>query len=232
MRQFFALLLAAGMLLLFSVSASAAAPRPNALSELYSAEGTYTDSVGNTENYTFHVPQLNADTEAAAEINGEIRERFGAAVESQLTGMEEGYSLWCWRVEWHPYWHGDQLFLLVVSKMEAGFTDYAAYGYDFAGGERITNEKLLAELGVSEEEYLTNLREKVRLMFEDMYRDVPDDIREKAGLEKMLEDTLAWADMAQPAFIDGAGTVETVVKIASLAGAGWYYHLVTPFAYG
>ena len=48
----------------------------------------------------------------------------------------------------------------------------------------------------------------------------------------MLQKTLAWADMDQPMFIDGVGTVETIVKIASIAGADWYYHLATPFAYG
>ena len=25
---------------------------------------------------------------------------------------------------------------------------------------------------------------------------------------------------------------EAIVKIVTIAGAGWYYHLVTPFAYG
>ena len=33
-------------------------------------------------------------------------------------------------------------------------------------------------------------------------------------------------------FVDGIGGLEAVMKIYSLAGADWYYHLVTPFAYG
>ena len=57
-------------------------------------------------------------------------------------------------------------------------------------------------------------------------------IREQAGMDVMLQKTLSWADMDQPIFIDGVGTVETIVKIASIAGADWYYHLATPFAYG
>ena len=48
MKRILSLLLAACMLLLFSVPAAAAGPRPGAVVELYSAEGVYTDSVGNT----------------------------------------------------------------------------------------------------------------------------------------------------------------------------------------
>ena len=33
-------------------------------------------------------------------------------------------------------------------------------------------------------------------------------------------------------FVDGIGGLEAVMKIYSLAGEDWYYHLVTPFAYG
>lgn len=232
MKQILSFLLAFAVMSLLCASAFAEAPQTNAVAELYSAEGVYTDSVGNTESYTYHVPQLNADSAAAEEINAEIRERFGSAVEGQLSNMKEGYSLWSWHVEWHPYWHGDQLFLLITADSNGGFTDYAAYGYDFDSGERVTNEMILRELGISKEEYLAKLSEKVQFMFEEMYKDVPETIREQAGMEDMLQKTLAWADMEQPMFFDGAGTVETVVKIASIAGADWYYHLATPFAYG
>lgn len=232
MKHILSFLLAFAMISLLCASAFADAPQANAISELYSAEGVYTDSVGNTESYAYHVPQLNADSAAAKEINAEIRERFGSAVEAQLSNMKEGYSLWSWHVEWHPYWHGEQLFLLITADSNGGFTDYAAYGYDFDRGERVTNERILFELGISKEEYLAELSEKVQLIFEDMYKDVPENIRELAGMEDMLQKTLAWADMEQPMFFDGTGTVETIVKIASIAGADWYYHLATPFSYG
>ena len=65
MKRIFSLLIAACMLMLFSVPAAAAGPRPGAVRELYSAEGVYTDSVGNTTSYTFHVPLVAADTKAA-----------------------------------------------------------------------------------------------------------------------------------------------------------------------
>ncbi len=232
MKRFFSLLIAACMLMLFSVPAAAAGPRPGAVRELYSAEGVYTDSVGNTTSYTFHVPLVAADTKAAEAINDEIREEFGELVESQLSSMAGGYSLWSWNVSWHAYWHDSQLFLLITADMEGGFTDYAAFGYDFDTGKRVTNEDILREFGISEKKYLADLREKVQFMFEDMYKNLSEKDRKALGYDELLKKTLSWADMDQPMLIDGAGNVETIVKIASVAGAEWYYHLCTPFSYG
>ena len=52
----------------------------NAVCELYSVDGYYEDDVGNRDTYSYHVPQINADTPAAKEINTEIAERFGKLV--------------------------------------------------------------------------------------------------------------------------------------------------------
>ncbi len=224
----FALLLTAGL----PACAQESAPREDAVGLLYSAEGVYTDSLGNTENYSFYVPQLRAGTPAAQEINSDIAGRFGKLVTDQLESMAGGYSLWSWNVEWHAYWYGSQLFLLVVSDMEGGFSDYAAYGYDFDRECRVTNEMILDELGVSEEEYLENLREKVTFMVEDKFSMLTDEDRERFGCGELLEKTLGWLDAEQPLYIDGSGQPVTIVKLASIAGAEWYYHLATPFSYG
>ena len=66
----------------------------NAVSELYSVNGYYKDDVGNQTTYSYHVPQINADTPAAKEINAEIAENFGERVEIHFKYMEGGYSLW------------------------------------------------------------------------------------------------------------------------------------------
>ena len=91
---------------------------------------------------------------------------------------------------------------------------------------------ILSELGISEEEYLEILREKVQFMFEDMYGSLSPELKDMAGLDQLLEKTLGWLDLEQPMFIDQFGGIETIVKIASVAGAEWYYHLATPFSFG
>ena len=208
-------------------------PRKNAVYELYSAEGFYIDSVGNEVPYSFYVPQINADSPDADAINTEIAESFGALAEEQYQKMEGRHSLWAWKIEWHAYWDGNQLFLLIQSEENGGFCDYAAYGYDFDKGCRITNSMILEQRGIDEEEYLTNLKEKVQLMYEDMYSELPKRIPEASrAYQEVLEKTLEWQSLEEPMFIDQFGEIETIVKIGSIAGAGWFYYLATPFCYG
>ena len=232
MKKALCVLIVLALMLTGTTAAFAEPPQKNAVRELYSAEGYYVDDVGNEETYAYHVPQIVADTQAAEEINAEIAERFGGRVENQFRNMEGGYSLWSWHTEWHAYWNGTQLFLLVTADENGGFHDYAAYGYDFESGSRISNEMILEQRGISEEEYLENLKEKVQFMFEDMYSQLTEEQREAAGYDEMLEKTLNWQNMEQPMLIGRFGEIETIVKIASLAGAEWYYHLATPFVYG
>lgn len=220
-------------MLLFSFGGAAWAEVPgqhkHAVSELYSAEGTYTDDIGNVERYSFHVPQFNADTPTAHEINKEIAERYAYYVEAQFENMAGGYSLWSWHTTWHGYWYGNELFLLIETDLNGGLHDISAYGYDFENDCRVTGDMILKQLGLTEENYMDNLREKVQLMFEDMFSTSP---MKDMFYDELLEKTLNELSVEQPVFIDGAGQIETVVKFYIPAGAGRQYYLVTPYAYG
>ena len=112
----------------------------NAVCELYSVDGYYEDDVGNQDTYSYHVPQINADTPAAKEINTEIAEHFGKRVEHEFQNMEGSFSLVSWHTGWQAYWSGSQLFLLITSDNNGDMMEYGAYGYDFETGDRVTNE--------------------------------------------------------------------------------------------
>ena len=103
MKKAFSILLS--MLILLTVIPAACADQPcqNAVFELYSVDGFYEDDVGNRNNYSYHVPQINADTPAAAEINAEIAENFGERAETQFRYMEGGFSLWSRHTEWEAF---------------------------------------------------------------------------------------------------------------------------------
>ena len=223
------------LILLISYAATGFAdnPRQNSIFELYSAEGCYEDSVGNVESYSYHVPQIFSETPVVKEINAEIEERFGKRVEEQFEDMKEGYSLWSWHTEWHSYWDGSKLFLLISADENGGFKDYAVYGYDFETDHRVTNEMILEKRGINAEVYKENLREKAQLMFEDIYGTIPQESRQEMGYFSQLEKTISDENVEEAVlFVDGFGELEAIMKIYSLAGADWYYHLVTPFAYG
>lgn len=206
-------------------------PRKNAVYELYSIDGFYTDSVGNQEAYSFHVPQLLADSDDAQKINAEIEENFGKRVESQLGYMEGGYSLSCWSTEWHAYWAGNQLFLVISADENGDLHNYGAYGYDFNTGHRVTNKMILERMGIREEEYLKILKEKVQVLYEGIHASIPDDIRENSDYYDLMEKTIEWQTMDEPIFMNQFGEIETIALVGEMAGAGRDYYLITPFSH-
>lgn len=215
------------MLLTGAVSACAE-PVPSAVSELYSVEGTYTDSIGNRDNYSYHVPQIAADSSDAEEINTEIAKQYGQLVEKEFDCMEKGLSVICRNVEWQAFWNGSQLFLLLRSDTPNDVVEYSAYGYDFETGARITNEMILQQCGISEEEYLENLREAVRARFEEMNSGIPKERLEESDYDKLLERTLQWQSMDQPMYIDREGKLAVITEVGAFAGAGIYKQLIRP----
>lgn len=216
-------------ILLTGTITATAAPIPAAVSELYSAEGSYTDGVGNTTIYSYHIPQLSADTSDATEINTEIEKNYGELVEDQFHDMEEGLSLMCSNADWQAFWNGSQLFLLLSSDTQNDLMDYSAYGYDFDTGMRITNEMILQQSEISEESYLENLREAARSAFEKMNRGIPMDKLEESDYDELLERTLQWQTLEQAMYIDQDGEIATIAEIGTFAGAGKYKKLIRPF---
>ena len=216
------------MLFSCAVVSYADGSQQNAVYELYSADGYYEDGVGNQETYTFHVPQINADTKDAGEINAEIKADFGGRVEEQFKNMDRGTSLWSWHTEWEAFWNGSQLFLLITADMNGDNIEYGAYGYDFEAGKRVTNDMIFSQKGISEEQYMEKLREAVSVLFDELYVPVPEGAT--ISHDSLLEDTLSWLSVERPVFLNRYGEIETWVEIAAPAGAGKYAHLITPFS--
>ena len=199
----------------------------NAIIELYSVDGFYEDGVGNRETYSYHVPQINDNTPAAEELNAEIAKNFGERVETQFKNMEGGYSLWSRRTGWEAFWNGSQVFLLITAALEGDYTEYGAYGYDFESGSRVTNDMILKQKGLSEEQYLEKLREATTALFDERYQPIPEGVETSLSHDSLLGDTLGWLSAEQPIFLNRFGEIETWVWIATPAGAGRYNHLVT-----
>ena len=215
------------MFLLLTGMPAAFAERQNAIVELYSADGYYGDDVSNGIVYSYHVPQINADTPAAEEINVEIGEIFGTEVEDAFQKMEGGYSLICAHIGWEAYWSGDRLFLLITADLPNDSVTFGAYGYDFETRERVTNSMILEQKGITEQEYMENLREAVTALFEKDYTPIPEGVKTNLTDDSLLEDTLGWLSADQPIILNRYGEIETWVSIAKVAGAGKYDYLVT-----
>ena len=203
--------------------------RANAIFEYYSIDGSYTDNVGNLYLYSYHVPQINADSLDAQAINTQLREQFGTQAGWAMEDIARGTSITVYTIGWRAYWNGSQVFLLVSADFPNDVIDYFAVGYDFEKNCRITKEMLLEQLGISESDYILNLREKTAAAFEFEYagpgkNSVYYDIFYRTISDENLNEAML--------YLDGSGSLVSVVKIYTLAGAGWYYGLITPYAYG
>lgn len=227
MKRILSIMLILQVLFAFLPAGDADQTYQNAIIELYSVDGFYEDGVGNRETYSYHVPQINDNTPAAEELNAEIAKDFGERVETQFKNMEGGYSLWSRRTGWEAFWNGSQVFLLITAALEGDYTEYGAYGYDFESGSRVTNDMILQQKGLSEEQYLEKLREATTALFDELYQPIPEGVETSLSHDSLLGDTLGWLSSEQSIFLNRFGEIETWVSIATPAGAGRYDHLVT-----
>ncbi len=229
MKRTLTILLTLCLMLTYSTVVFADQTQKAPVCELYSVDGYYEDDLGNQYGYSYHIPQVNADTPDAEEINKEIAEEFGSLAEDQFEKMEKELSLVTGIIEWDAYWSGDQLFLLVTSDTPGDIIDYSAYGYDFETGSRVTNEMILEQRGISEKEYMEKLKESVGIMFGDIFK-IPEGVETDLNADEVLEHTLSGLNMDNPMFIDQHGAIVTIVQIDTIAGAGYNNYLATSFS--
>ena len=209
----------------FTPGASHAAPP---IRELYSEEFDYTDGVGNSGHYTYHVPQLAADTEGAADINSDIESKYGTILREVLEGKAGGVSLSCLYIAWETYQYGDILSLLVSCGWDYDMDEYSVYLYDTVSGRQLSTAELLAALGVDETAFLDAVRQAAAERFDGQYGAVGGDDAE------LLAERRDWTlseeniNLDVMAYTDGKGVIRVILPIGSIAGASAYEQVLTP----
>ncbi|MGM9606350.1 MAG: hypothetical protein ACI3XJ_02485 [Oscillospiraceae bacterium] len=199
-----------------------------AITELYSEDGSYEDMWGAGCDYSYHVPQLDADTPDAASINSEIAAFFGAAVEVSLQSMEDGVSPGVVSVTYESFRSGDVLSLVVKCIYYYGyFEDYCVYNYDVAAGKQLDNGDLLALLGIGEEDFLTAARRAAAQSFDEQIFPIWEDygFAEFPGLYQELRSRTISSENITPnlmLYLDG-GEGHVIVPIDNFTEAGWVY---------
>ena len=196
--------------------------------ELYSEEFDYTDGVGNSGHYTYHVPQLLADTEGAAAINSDVESKYGAILREVLEAKTGGFSLSCLYIAWETYQYGDILSLLVSCGWGYDMDEYSVYLYDTVSGRQLTTADLLAALHVDETAFLDAVRQAAAERFDGQYGAVDGD--DDALLAERREWTLSEENINLDvmAYADGKGVLRVILPIGSIAGASAYQQVLTP----
>ena len=195
------------------------------ITENYAEDGHYTDSLDNSWTYSYHVPQLTADTAGARAINAAIDEKFGDPVRGALKDMQQALSLGCVSVSWKSYRYEDVLSLVVKAEADWEFTDYAVYLYDAGRGVQLTTAELLEKLGVAQETFLDGLRRSAAAAFDEQAYIAAD---EGAALAQERSWTVGAENVNTEAMVyaDETGKLMAVLPVGSMAGAAWYYKVL------
>lgn len=201
------------------------------IAESYAIDGTYDDDVGNTWNYSIHVPQLRDESAEAQRINQEIRANYQREIDLLQESLDTGTSLMAGQVAWESRWNGSLLSLMIVDRWHTGSDYYEVYHYDFDQKTALTGSQVLARFGVEEEAFLENLRRGAAQTFDQIYDAFSGGVGEYE--KRFLPCARAWTLSNVPQSADdvafcpeGDSQFTAYIAIGSIAGASWYYQPV------
>ena len=197
------------------------------IKELYSEDFDYTASWGGSYHLSFHVPQIAADTQGAADINRAIEETYGPIITEEMGYVSEGTQVFTSSIAWETYQYNNILSLVVFYSYVIGGDHYNVYLYDIASGQQLTTANLLSALNVDDTTFLNALRQAAAERFDVQYDNLP------ANAEEFLAERREWTlsdeniKMDVPAYADASGTLYVVLPIGSIAGASEYEQILT-----
>ena len=200
------------------------------ITELCAEEGSYTDEWGNQYEYSWHIPQLNEESEAAEAVNARISDAFGTLVEEEKSKMELQASMDYVNISWERFWNESRLFLKITADCGAQ-KEIDVLGYDFAEKKQLTTGDIIKEARFTEEAYLAALKRAAFDYFDTTYTDnmTAEEYYEDFGGYLFRAECASekYINMEQPAYIDGEGKLKAIIPIPSIAGAAYYLHEVT-----
>lgn len=198
------------------------------ITELYNEDFDYTDGVGNSGHYTYHVPQIEADTQGAEAINKAISDAYTPIVNGVLEDVSDKVSLSCFYVAWESYQYENILSLVVSCGWDADVNEYNVYLYDIASGQQLTTADLLKALDVEETAFLEAVRRAAAAKFDTQYGAIAG-----GDTDEFLTERRDWTlsdeniNMDVRTYADGDGKLHVVLPIGSIAGADSYEQVLS-----
>lgn len=204
------------------------------VNELYSEEGSATDSEGTEYSYSYHIPQIEDDTTDAAAINEEIAALYGEIAKSSLESVANKEIPGCNIVTYESYRSEDVLSVVIKCAFYFGYyEEFGVYNYDTANGVRLTNTDILERKGVTQEQYLYAVRCAAAKCYDDQYFSIWEDYgfdSFSGAYQERRSWTLSEKNMTPelPLYLDSDGVMHTIAAIGSQAGTDWIYQTLTP----
>ena len=194
------------------------------IAELLNVSGTYTDSVGNVDDYVYQIPQFYADSESAKVVNDRILYDIVDNIYDEFLCMDGGYSLFCYNITYEVIENGDVVSIIVSAPYPNDWVEYYAYSYDFGQDKEVSNSELLAMYGWTEETFIEEACLREKEYFERQIKDIyPDMSEEEINIFLLAASHQTTVDL--PMYIGTDGKLYVYLPMPSVAGADWYYGL-------
>lgn len=185
--------------------------------------GTYTDSVGNTYNYSYKIPAFSGGSEDAEKINQRFDDELRPIIEGELSAMQTGMSLTTGEVKCEVFDSGNLISVLVSVYYPNDNITYYTASMNTAENREMNNADLAAALGINEADIPDALRASATAAVEKQYSEYGDISGEGfAEVRQMRDQTLTeiGSDEWEPTlFINGEGKVCMICKVMSPVGS-------------
>ncbi len=198
------------------------------LSESLSYEGIYTDDVGNTYNYSYHVPKLLIDTPASEALNEKIGNRMMEYIENELENMDMQCSLTAYKCGYSAYLNDNILSLVIFIHTDFDYSEYFSVNIDVHSGREIPNEELLNISGYGLDDFTAMQKNALERGFFELYGEMEQDFESDGDslYNEVYNNTLSNADSLSECFVYFGPLHELrfIGKIYSFGGADFYYY--------
>lgn len=208
-----------------AASAASPVPSPEAtpnpaleyITDVYSAQGEYVDSVGNKYAYSFFVPRFDLEGKAAEAVNTNIADMLSPLIAESEELMRGGYSLSIVSVVYDAYLNGDILSLVARVNYDADYIDYYVWNMNVSAGAVADAGELFACTGMGADgtPLLSVVSGCVGAHCAGLYRDLNNSFAREQYDKTLSIDNLSGAQY----YLDADGTMQAIVKIYQLAGA-------------
>jgi len=185
-------------------------------------EDTFTDESNIDWEYSYHVPKITVESEAAASINEDISYVMGNLIDEQLGYMDEGMNPNVFNISWESFYNGDILSIVMVSDTLFDEHNYFVINYDILNDKRLETEDLLDYLEYDKDFFETDVRKAAVREFDKTNASYYESYFDCWTLERRAY-TASNCYFADDQFYIKDGELHGIVLLGSMAGTGTMY---------
>lgn len=115
---------------------------------------------------SYHVPQIECDSNDVRNINAEISTFVGDHAQREISNLENGLSASCFKIDYETVWYRDFMTLIVRSHYDGGTVAHRVYTLNREDGSLLTNEQIMSVCRILPEEFLTQAKLSAKNYFE------------------------------------------------------------------